>query len=92
MSGLITNTASIESQEGIKNTIRKVSFNPSCFRQSASLPRLSQQVEKQQDLVLKSLFRKINEEERANIRNMAHEEARLQLSQLKGKLRKNAGR
>lgn len=88
MSKLITNTPDLESRASINNTLRKVSFNPNPFK--STLTSFSQQIEKTQEALLKNLYKKINEEEREQIRIKAFEEAREQIVQLKGKLRKNA--
>lgn len=71
MSSLITNTEEIESPSFIKNTLRKVSFNPVAFRSScSSTPSIS---ESTQQLLLSSICKKINKVEKENIRAMAFE-------------------
>lgn len=87
---MITNTPDLQPSETIKNTLRKVSFNPNSFKSTFSSLN-SIQTQKQHAL-LDNLYKKINEEERQHIRIQAHEEAREQFRQLKGKLRKNASK
>jgi hypothetical protein len=87
MSSLISNTPDIEGQPAIKNTLRKISFNPRAFR--PSMDSLSPQKEAAQELLLRSICKNLNANERQSIRVKAHDEAREQLLTLKTKLRKN---
>ena len=60
MSTMITNTIELESQPAIKNTIRKVNFNPLAFRSSADTPA-SPNTSFNQILMLSNICKRIND-------------------------------